>query len=103
MTHLEGTGAKIPEISVLDTFGELSKEIEKSVEVELDVLNITLTPGGRGQLSLRGKTQTVGDVSQIIAALEKTSCFSNKVKKDKVTKSVDGRTTFRISASSSCK
>ena len=61
-----------------------------------------MQPGSRATLTLNGKTATVGDVSSLIKAVEKTSCFANKVKKDKVSKAVDQRTSFKISASSSC-
>ena len=93
----------VPETSALDTLGEVSKFITKDTEVELDRLTITLAPSGRGSLEMRGKTETVGDVSAVIAAVEKTSCFSERVKKDKVSKSVDNRTSFRVTASSKCK
>jgi Tfp pilus assembly PilM family ATPase len=92
----------IPEVSALDTLGELSKEVEIEVQVELDHLHINMLPGSRATLTLNGKTATVGDVSSLIKAVEKTSCFANKVKKDKVSKAVDQRTSFKISASSSC-
>ena len=93
----------VPETSAFDTLGELSKFIEKDVEVELDRLTIALKDNGRGSLELRGKTTTVGEVSSVIEAVEKTSCFSERVKKDKVSKSVDERTVFRVTASSKCK
>lgn len=93
----------VPEISAFDTLGELSKFISQETEVELDRLTIILSPGGRGSLEMRGKTKTVGDVSAVISAVEQSSCFSERVKKDKVSKSVDERTTFRVTASSKCK
>lgn len=93
----------IPEVSALDTLGELSKFISNEIEVELDHLTISLKENGRGSLEMRGKTTTVGDVSAVIEAVEKTSCFSDKVKKDKVSKSVDERTSFRVTSSSKCK
>ena len=93
----------IPETSALDALGELSKYIDKEVVVELDRVSINLRPGSRGSLELQGKTKTVGDVSAVIAAVEQTSCFSERVKKEKVTKSVDERTSFRVTASSTCK
>ena len=73
------------------------------MEVELDRLTIALKGNRRGSLELRGKTSTVGEVSSVIEAVEKTSCFSERVKKDKVSKSVDERTVFRVTASSKCK
>mgnify|MGYP000091338034 CR=1 FL=1 len=93
----------VPDISAFDTLGELSRFISKDVSVELDRLTIALKDNGRGSLELRGKTTTVGEVSAVIEAVEKTSCFSERVKKDKVSKSVDERTVFRVTASSKCK
>lgn len=93
----------VPETSAFDTLGELSRFIGKDVEVELDRLTIALKGNRRGSLELRGKTSTVGEVSSVIEAVEKTSCFSERVKKDKVSKSVDERTVFRVTASSKCK
>ena len=93
--------ADVPEVSALDTLGELSSKVSKEVEVEFDLFNVTLPPDGRGRLELRGKTLTVGDVGVVINALEGAGCFS-KVKKDSVSKSVDGRTSFRLTASAQC-
>ena len=93
----------VPEISAFDTLGELSKFISKDVEVELNRITISLNPNGRGSLEMQGKTTTVGNVSAVIEAVEQTSCFSDRVKKDKVSKSVDERTAFRVTASSTCK
>jgi len=98
----KGVSAEVPEVSALDTLGELSAKIPKDTEVEFDIFNVTMPPGGRGRLELRGKTQTVGDVGVIISALEEGDCFT-KVKKDSVSKSVDGRTSFRLTASASCR
>lgn len=93
----------VPEVSVFDTLGELSKFISKDIEVELNRITISLNPNGRGSLEMQGKTTTVGNVSAVIDAVEQTSCFSDRVKKDKVSKSVDERTAFRVTASSTCK
>lgn len=93
----------IPETSALDTLGELSRSIQASTEVELDSISINLQPETRGSLELQGKTKTVGDVSAVITAVEETSCFRERVKKDKVSKSVDERTAFRVTASATCK
>lgn len=98
----KGASAEVPETSALDTLGELSSKLSKEVEVEFDLFNVTMPPGGRGRLEIRGKTQTVGDVSAIIGALESGHCFT-KVKKDSVSKSVDGRTSFKLSAPANCK
>jgi len=102
VSSTKGGAAEVPETSALDTLGELSSKVPKEVEVEFDLFNVTMPPGGRGRLELRGKTQTVGDVSAVIGALEGGRCFA-KVKKDSVSKSVDGRTSFRLSAPANCK
>lgn len=99
----QAVAADVPEVSALDTLGELSEAISREVSVELDTLNVALPPGGRGRIELIGKARDVAEVSAVQAALEASSCFSSKVKKDQVSKAVDGRTKFRITAAASCK
>ena len=99
----QAVAADVPEVSALDTLGELSEAVSREVSVELDTLNIALPPGGRGRIELTGKAKDVGEVSAVQAALEAGSCFASKVKKDQVSKAVDGRTKFRITAAASCK
>ena len=99
----QAVAADVPEVSALDTLGELSEAISRDVGVELDTLNVVLSPGGRGRIELTGKARDVAEVSAVQAALEAGSCFSSKVKKDQVAKAVDGRTKFRITAAASCK
>jgi Tfp pilus assembly PilM family ATPase len=103
VTAQQAVAADVPEVSALDTLGELSEAISREVSVELDTLNVALPPGGRGRIELTGKAKDVGEVSAVQAALEASSCFASKVKKDQVSKSVDGRTKFRITAAASCK
>ena len=98
----KAVSAEVPEVSALDTLGELSAKVSKETEVELELFNVQLPPDGRGRLELRGKTLTVGDVGVVISALEEGACFS-KVKKDSVSKSVDGRTSFRLTAAAQFK
>jgi hypothetical protein len=99
----QAVAADVPEVSAFDTLGELSEAISRDLGVELDTLNVVLSPGGRGRIELTGKAQDVAEVSAVQAALEAGSCFSSKVKKDQVAKAVDGRTKFRITAAASCK
>lgn len=97
------TKVLIPETSALSTLGELSRDIDSEINIEIDSIKINLNPGGRGQLNLRGKTQSIGDVSSIMDAVKKTTCFGAQAKQTNDQKSTDGRRVFTITSSSSCK
>ena len=92
----------IPDVSVLSVLKDLSTYIEKRDGLELDNLSINLKPSGRGSLMMKGKAGTIGDVSMIISAVKKSSCFAERVKKEKVTKAIDDRKSFHITSSSTC-
>lgn len=93
----------IPETTALSTLGELSRDIDTDINIEVDSISINLKPGGRGQLNLKGKTQSIGDVSSIMTAVKKTTCFGEQAKQNRDQKSVDGRRVFTITSSSNCK
>ena len=97
------TRVLIPEVSAFATLGELSRYIDRNINIEVDFIDINLTPGGRGSLNVKGKTQSIGDVSSIMSAVKKTTCFAERAKQDKVRKSTDGRHKFTITSSSNCK
>jgi Tfp pilus assembly PilM family ATPase len=97
------TKVLIPEVSAFATLGELSRHIGQDINIEVDSIDINLKPGGRGSIRFKGKTESIGDVSSIMSAVKKTTCFAERAKQDKVRKSTDGRRIFTITSSSSCK
>ena len=97
------TKVLIPEVSAFATLGELSRHIGQDINIEVDSIDINLKPGGRGSIRVKGKTESIGDVSSIMSAVKKTTCFAERAKQDKVRKSTDGRRIFTITSSSSCK
>ncbi|MCA9546361.1 MAG: pilus assembly protein PilM [Myxococcales bacterium] len=91
--------SQIPESSAFETLQELSQRIDFNLKVDVDRVEIDLT---RKKMTLEGKTESGGDVERIVDGLRKTRCYNTRVQKERVEKSVDDRTKFRISASSSC-
>jgi Tfp pilus assembly PilM family ATPase len=92
---------QVPDVSAFSTLGELSSSITKETKVDVDFMNISIL--NRGRFEMRGKTDTVGNVSQLISSIKKSKCFSKQVKKDQVSTTSDGLVKFRITAESSCK
>ena len=89
----------IPDTSALQIMAELSERIPYDVELDVDRLDVDLD---RHKLQLDGRTKSGGDVERIVEAIRQTTCFKGRVNKERVEKSVDGRTKFRISAQSTC-
>ncbi len=94
----EHTAASIPEKSAFNILAELSEQIDYNLEVEFDQFEMDLE---RKVLNLRGKTKSGGDVERLVDAIRSTKCFS-RISKERVEKSVDDRTKFRLKASSTC-
>ena len=92
----EGT---IPEVSAFEVLKELSDHISFELKVDVDNLDIDLS---RRKLQIQGKTNVAGDVERLVDAIRQTSCFSSRVNKEKVEKSMDDKTKFRLSANSTC-
>jgi type IV pilus assembly protein PilM len=89
----------IPDVSTFQVLAELSEFINFDLELDVDRLEIDLD---RNKLSMQGKTKTGGDVEGVVEAIRKTKCFKGRVQKERVEKSVDGRTKFQITAQSTC-
>jgi general secretion pathway protein L len=89
----------IPEVSAFQVMAELSERIPYDLEVDVDRLEVDLD---RNNMQLHGRTKSGGDVERIVEAIRQTTCFKGRVNKERVEKSVDGRTKFRISAQSTC-
>lgn len=90
---------QLPETSAFEVLAEVSKELDFSLQLDLDRYEIDIE---RSKLTLEGKTGSGGDVERIVDGLRKTRCFNSRVSKERVEKSVDDRTKFRLSATSSC-
>ena len=90
--------AAIPEISAYDILTELSEAIGHDLKVDVDRMEIDLE---KHKLEIHGKTGSGGDVERIVDAVQKTRCYK-RVNKERVEKSVDERTKFRLSAPSIC-
>ncbi len=89
----------IPESSAFETLMELSQKIDFSLKLDVDRVEIDMT---RKKMIVHGKTDSGGDVERIVDVLRKTRCYNTRVTKERVEKSVDDRTKFRLSASSTC-
>ena len=90
--------AAIPDVSAYDMLAELSKVIDFDLKVDVDRLELDLD---KNKLEMHGKTGSGGDVERIVDAVQKSKCFK-RVSKERVEKSVDDRTKFRLSAPSVC-
>lgn len=90
--------AAIPRTSAYDILAELSQQIDFELKVDVDRLEIDLD---KNKLEVHGKTGSGGDVERLVEAVQKTKCFK-RVSKERVEKSVDERTKFRLSAPSIC-
>lgn len=90
---------QLPETSAFEVLAEISRELDFSLQIDLDRYEIDIE---RSKLTLEGKTGSGGDVERIVDGLRKTRCFNSRVSKERVEKSVDDRTKFRLSATSSC-
>jgi type IV pilus assembly protein PilM len=92
----EGT---IPEVSAFEVLNDLSRKIDFKLKVDVDQLEIDMS---RKKMSLRGRTDSGGDVERLVDSIKNTQCFKNRVNKERVEKAMDDRTKFRLSASSTC-
>ncbi len=91
--------ATIPENSAFRLLFQLSDAIDESLEVDVDRVDIDIE---RKNMSMKGKTQSGDFVERLVESFEKTKCFKGQVKKERVEKSVDDRTKFRLSATTTC-
>ncbi len=89
----------IPQESGLQLLADVSESIGSDISIELDVFEIDLE---RKKLELKGRTGSGGDVERLVEALERHRCFKNKVTQDKLEKTMDEKTKFRLTATSQC-
>ena len=92
------TEKSIPKASAFQLLSQVSEEI--AVELKMDVNHFELSLASN-KLQLRGKTGSGGDVERLVESLQRIKCLK-QVKKERVEKSVDDRTKFRVSATSTC-
>lgn len=91
--------ASIPETSAFETLKELSEKIGFDLKVDVDVLEIDLS---RRKLQMQGKTEGAAEAERLVDVLRQTRCFNSKVNKERVEKTMDEKTKFRLSANSNC-
>jgi general secretion pathway protein L len=100
MMAAEGSAAKlIPQVTAFQLLAEVSGRIDNDLIIDVDQFDIDLD---RKKLEIRGRTESGGDVERLVEVLEGHPCFKNKVSKDKVEKSMEEKTKFRLTASSGC-
>jgi len=100
MMAAESSAAKlIPQVTAFQLLAEVSGRIEYDLVIDVDQFDVDLD---RKKLEMRGRTESGGDVERLVEVLEGHPCFKNKVSKDKVEKSMEEKTKFRLTASSGC-
>lgn len=88
----------IPEVSAFEMLRDLSDRIGFDLVVDVDRFELDLD---KGRLNIHGKTSSGGDVERLVDIIQAHRCL-NKVKKDRVEKSLDERTKFRLSGAMNC-
>lgn len=98
MAQNTGGQSSLPEVGAFDVLAELSEKIEYDLKVDFDRFEFDTE---RKRLTLHGKTVSGGDVERLVDIIEATRCFKS-VNKERVEKSVDDKTKFRLSSSFTC-
>ena len=98
MATSDNSGNAIPDASAYRLLAAISREVDEDLKIDVDRIEVDIP---RKSLKVRGKTGSGGDVERIVDALRKTECFK-QIKKERVEKSVDDRTRFRLSATNTC-
>lgn len=89
----------VPQTSAFQVLAEVSERIKADLVVDVDQFEMDLE---KKRLEMKGRTSSGGEVERIVDALEGHHCFKDKVSKDKVEKSMDEKTKFRLTATSGC-
>lgn len=89
----------VPQVSAFQVLAEVSDRVKPDLVVDLDQFEMDLE---RKKLELKGRTSSGGEVERLVDVLEGHRCFKDKVSKDKVEKSMDEKTKFRLTATSGC-
>lgn len=90
----------IPEVSAFEVLAELSEKVDPDLEVGIDRFELDME---HKKLILTGRTESGGDVERLVNALQRTRCFDeNKVSKDRVEKTMNDQTKFRLTGTSIC-
>ena len=89
----------IPQVSAFQVLAEVSDAVKADLVVDLDQFEMDLE---RKKLELKGRTNSGGEVERMVDVLDGHRCFKGKVSKDKVEKSMDEKTKFRLTATSGC-
>lgn len=89
----------IPAYDALQMFAQMSEKIPFDLVVDFESLDIDVE---NKRVQIQGKTGSAADVERIVEALRNTACFKGELSKERVEKSVDDRTKFRLSATPTC-
>lgn len=89
----------VPQVSAFQVLAEVSERVKPDLVVDLDQFEMDLE---RKKLEIKGRTSSGGEVERLVDVLEGHHCFKDKVSKDKVEKSMDEKTKFRLTATSGC-
>ncbi len=89
----------IPEMSAFEILAEMSGKVDPSLKVDLDRFELDLE---HKKLELAGRTASGGDVERLVEALQQTKCFARQIQKDRVEKTMNEQTKFRITGTSTC-
>lgn len=89
----------IPEYDAMQMLAQMSEKIPFDLTVDIEQLDLNL---GNKRAQIHGKTLSGGDVERVVEALRATQCFKGEINKERVEKSTDDKTKFRLSATITC-
>ena len=91
--------ATMPTHSAFRMLFQLSDVIDEDLTVDIDRVDIDVE---RKNMTMKGKTSSGDFVERVVESFKKAKCFQGQVSKERVEKSVDDRTKFRLKATTTC-
>ena len=95
----ENPAKLVPQVSAFEILAELSQRVQADLVVDVDSFEMDLD---RKKLEIKGRTSSGGEVEHLVDVLSGHHCFKDKVTKDKVEKTMEDKTKFRLTATSGC-
>jgi len=89
----------VPQISAFQILADVSTSVHADLVIDLDQFEMDLD---RKKLEMKGRTTSGGEVERLVEVLESHKCFKDKVSKEKVEKTMEDKTKFRLTANSGC-
>lgn len=89
----------VPQVSAFQVLADVSKSVQPDLVIDLDQFEMDLD---RKKLEMKGRTTSGGEVERLVEVLEGHKCFKDKVSKEKVEKTMEDKTKFRLTATSGC-